>query len=217
MLTINDVVDANTGLIYKIASQFYGVDRDDLFQAGALGVAKAYKNYQNNGATKFSTYAYEYIFGEMYNLAQAQNQIKVSRDYLRLYKEIEKTRYALAQRLNRIPNNEELALFLEKDIFVIEQAIQAASSVMSLDFQDSDERSIYEAIPSEEIVSLDDRLVIQEGLDMLNEDEKKILEYRYFQDLTQSEVARILKMTQVKVSRYEKKGINKMKSYYAKN
>lgn len=217
MLTIENVIEANTGLIYKIATQFYGIDRDDLFQAGALGVAKAYKNYQENGTTKFSTYAYEYIFGEMYSLAQAQNQIKVSRDYLRLYKEIEKTRYALAQKLNRIPTNEELALFLEKDIFVIEQAIQAASTVMSLDYQDGDERSIYESIPSEEFMSLDDQLVIKEGLDLLNDDEKKILEYRYFQDLTQSEVARILKMTQVKVSRYEKKGIDKMKNYYAKN
>lgn len=217
MLTIDDVVEANKGLIYKIANQFYGIDRDDLFQAGALGVAKAYKNYQKNGTTKFSTYAYDYIFGEMYTLSQGQNQIKVSRDYLRLYKMIEKTRYTLAQKLNRIPTNEEVALFLEKDIFVIEQAIQAASVVMSLDYADSDERSIYETIPTKEAMSLDDQLAIQEGLETLSDDEKKILKYRYFQDLTQSEVARKLKMTQVKVSRYEKKGIDKMKNYYCQN
>lgn len=217
MLTIDDVVEANKGLIYKIANQFYGIDRDDLFQAGALGVAKAYKNYQKNGTTKFSTYAYDYIFGEMYTLSQGQNQIKVSRDYLRLYKMIEKTRYTLAQKLNRIPTNEEVALFLEKDIFVIEQAIQAASVVMSLDYADNDERSIYETIPTKEAMSLDDQLAIQEGLETLSDDEKKILEYRYFQDLTQSEVARKLKMTQVKVSRYEKKGIDKMKNYYCQN
>lgn len=217
MLTIDDVVEANKGLIYKIANQFYGIDRDDLFQVGALGVAKAYKNYQKNGTTKFSTYAYDYIFGEMYTLSQGQNQIKVSRDYLRLYKMIEKTRYTLAQKLNRIPTNEEVALFLEKDIFVIEQAIQAASVVMSLDYADNDERSIYETIPTKEAMSLDDQLAIQEGLETLSDDEKKILEYRYFQDLTQSEVARKLKMTQVKVSRYEKKGIDKMKNYYCQN
>ena len=62
MLTIENVIDANTALIYKVASQFYGVDRDDLFQAGALGVSKAYKNYQENGTTKFSTYAYKIGF-----------------------------------------------------------------------------------------------------------------------------------------------------------
>lgn len=216
-MTINDVVNANKGLIYKIAGNFYNVDRDDLFQAGVLGVMKAYKNYKKNGTTKFSTYAYEFIFGEMYAFVQSQNQIKVSRDILRNYRTIEKNRYSLAQKLNRIPTNEELAIYLEMDINVIEQAIQAASMVMSLDFKDNDdERSIYETIPAKESIPIDEQLTIQDGLDTLNEEEKRILEYRYFEDLTQSEVARKLNMTQVMVSRYEKKGINKMRAYYVK-
>lgn len=216
-MTINDVVNANKGLIYKIAGQFYNVDRDDLFQAGVLGIMKAYKNYKKNGTTKFSTYAYEFIFGEMYALSHSQNHIKISRDLLRLYKSIEMNRYALAQKLNRIPSNEELAIYLEKDLSVIEQAIEAASVVMSLDYKSGDdERSIYETIPSVDAVSLDDKIAIQEGLDTLNDAEKQILEYRYFEDLTQSEVARKLNLTQVMVSRYEKKGINKMRDYYSK-
>lgn len=217
-MTITDVVNANKGLIYKIAGQFYNVDRDDLYQAGVLGVMKAYKNYKKNGTTKFSTYAYEFIFGEMYALAHSQNQIKVSRDLLRLYKSIEMNRYSLAQKLNRVPTNEELAIYLEKDITVIEQAIQAATIVMSLDYKENDdERSIYETIPSKEGLSLDEQLTIQDGLETLNEDERSILEYRYFEDLTQSEVARKLNMTQVMVSRYEKKGISKMRDYYVRN
>ena len=217
-MTITDVVNANKGLIYKIAGQFYNVDRDDLYQAGVLGVMKAYKNYKKNGTTKFSTYAYEFIFGEMYALAYSQNQIKVSRDLLRLYKSIEMSRYSLAQKLNRVPTNEELAIYLEKDITVIEQAIQAASIVMSLDYKENDdERSIYETIPTKESLSLDEQLTIQDGLETLSEDERNILEYRYFEDLTQSEVARKLNMTQVMVSRYEKKGISKMRDYYVKN
>ena len=214
-MTITDVVNANKGLIYKIAGNFYNVDRDDLFQAGVLGIMKAYKNYKKNGTTKFSTYAYEFIFGEMYAFVQSQNQIKVSRDILRKYKAIEMNRYSLAQKLNRIPTNEELAVYLEMDISDVIQAIDAASMVMSLDFKETeDERNIYETIPAKEGMSIDEQLTIQDGLDTLNEDEKRILEYRYFEDLTQSEVARKLNMTQVMVSRYEKKGINKMRAYY---
>lgn len=217
-MTTIELINANKGLIYKIAKQFYNVDPDDLFQAGVLGMMKAYKNYQKNGMTKFSTYAYDYIFGEMYALAYSQNQIKVSRDLLRLYKSIELNRYALAQKLNRVPSNEELAIYLEKDLSVIEQAIEAASFVMSLDYKNSDdERSIYESIPSKEPLSIDEQLMIYDGLNTLSEEEKRILEYRYFEDLTQSEVARKLQMTQVMVSRYEKKGIHKMRDYYVKN
>ena len=215
-MSITDIVEANKGLIYKISNQFYNVDKDDLYQAGVLGVMKAYKNYRQNGTTKFSTYAYDFIFGEMYILAHNQSQIKVSRDILRLYRSIEMTRYSLAQKLNRIPSNEEIALYLEKDISIIEQAIQASNYVMSLDNCESDERSIYETIPSQESISLDDQIIINDGLDTLNEDEKQIIQYRYFEDLTQSEVARKLNMTQVKVSRYEKKGINKMREYYGR-
>ena len=68
-MTDYDIVQANAGLIYKIMNErFYGVEREDLFQAGAVGVLKAYKNYKKNGMTKFSTYAYEYVFGEMYQM-----------------------------------------------------------------------------------------------------------------------------------------------------
>lgn len=216
-MTITDIVEANKGLIYKIASQFYNVEIDDLYQAGVLGVMKAYRNYKQNGTTKFSTYAYDFIFGEMYAFVHSQNQIKVSRDMLRLYKSVEMTRYSLAQKLNRIPTNEEIALYLEKDVRIIEQAIQSSSYVMSLDSSEDDDRSIYETIPSKENISLDDQITISDGLETLDDDEKQILQYRYFEDLTQSEVARKLNMTQVMVSRYEKKGINKMRAYYVQD
>jgi RNA polymerase sporulation-specific sigma factor len=216
-MQLNDIVELNRGLIYKIASKFYNVDKEDLFQAGALGVIKAYKNYQENGNTKFSTYAYDFIFGEMYNFVYMQKQIKVSKDYLKLYKEIEKTRYSLAQKLNRIPSNSEIALFLEKDIDLINQVIEVSSYVMSLDKDSDNDRSIYEAIPSSENLSIDERIAINESINTLNEEEKQIIKYRYFEDLTQSEIASKLNMTQVMVSRYLKKSINKLREYYVIN
>lgn len=214
-MTTNDIVKANTGLIYTIANQFYGVDKEDLFQAGALAVINAYQNYKDDGTCKFSTYVYKYIFGEMYKLANLQKQIKISKDYLKLYKAIEKTRYALAQKLNRIPTNEEIAIYLEQDIELIEQAILAGSTIVaSLDKQAEEDRSFYETIPSTEKMPIDEKIAMEESMEQLSADEEKIIRYRYFEDLTQSEVARKLNMTQVMVSRYEKKGINKMRNYY---
>lgn len=215
-MTTEDLIASNTGLIYKIANDyFYGVEREDLFQAGAVGVLKAYENYKKDGTTKFSSYAYPFIFGEMYTLAM-QKQIKISKDYLKLYKSIEMARYSLAQKWGFIPNNEQLALYLEKDINEIETAILAGSvMVSSLDKAGDEDRSLYETIASEQVMSWDDQIAIQEGLAQLSEEERQIIKYRYFEDMTQSEVARKLKKTQVMVSRYEKKGIDKMREYYA--
>ncbi|MCI8394306.1 MAG: sigma-70 family RNA polymerase sigma factor [Bacilli bacterium] len=211
-----EVVKANEWLIKSIASKFYNADKEDLYQAGALGIMKAYKNYQKNGTTKFSTYAYDYVFGEMYQMVYRNQSIKLSKDILRSFQKIEMARSALAQKLNKIPNNLEIAQFLEMDIQLVEQIVQSGNALMlSLDDTNSyEERSYYETISNEEQVSLDDSLSLQECLESLNSDEQKIIKYRYFGDLTQSETAKMLNMTQVMVSRYEKKGIMKMRSYY---
>lgn len=210
-----EIIKNNMGLIYKIANHFYGVEKEDLIQAGALAIVSAYRTFKDDGTTKFSTYAFKSIFGEMFKLA-TQKQIKVSKDYLKLYKSIETARYSLAQKYGYIPTNEEVALFLEKDGSEIEQAIVAGSIIVSsMDKGTTEDRSIYETVAKEEPISLEDRLAIQEGLEQLTEEERKIIEYRYFGDLTQSEVARKLKKTQVMVSRYEKRGIDKIREFYA--
>lgn len=186
-MTDQDIVQANVGLIYRIINErFYGCDREDLFQEGAKGVLKAYKNYRKDGNTKFSTYAYMSIFGEMYKYA-AQKQIKVSRDYLRFYRSIETYRYSLAQKWGRIPTNEELAKELGVDVRTIEEAILASTiTVGSLDKGTDEDRSIYETIPSEETISWDDKLALYEGLEILSDEEREIIEIIYFEDMTHS-------------------------------
>lgn len=211
-----DYIKANTGLVYKIMNDsFYGIEREDLFQSGMVGLLKAIKNYKIESNVKFSTYAFKFIFGEMYALA-IQKQIKVSKDYLKLYRSIEKTRYALAQKLNYIPSDEEVALFLEKDVSLIKEAILAGSIIVSsLDKGTNDDRSIYETIPSNESISLEDSLILKDSLSKLSNEERKIVYFRYFKDMTQSEVARKLNKKQVTISRYEKKSLDKIKEYYA--
>ena len=118
-------------LIWKVANKFYGVEKEDLYQAGMLGLLKACKNYKENHDTKFSTYAMNYIFGEMYLLANNKN-IKYSKDLLKLSKLIETTRYKLAQNYNRMPNNYELAKFLNINIEDIEMVANIKDEIMSL-------------------------------------------------------------------------------------
>ena len=205
------IVKDNERMIWKIASHFYGVDKEDLFQAGIVGLLKALKKYKNNGVTKFSTYAHDYIFGEMYLLANNKN-IRVSKDILKLYKQIESARYILAQKIHKIPSNLELSEFLGLALEDVDMACNSASVIMSLDSKEDDELSIYETLKSKE-EDLDTRILLSDSMSVLENSEKDIIRSRYFEDLTQSEVAKKLNMTQVMVSRYEKKGINKMRDY----
>mgnify|MGYP003304424685 CR=1 FL=1 len=78
-MTASEIIEMNKGLIYKAASLFYNAESEDLFQVGAAALLKAYKNYRNDGTTKFSTYAYKYIYGEMYALASSNNTLKINK------------------------------------------------------------------------------------------------------------------------------------------
>ena len=209
-MNLNNLIKENEGLIFKITSFFYGVEKEDLYQAGVLGLLKAYQNYKENENTKFSSYAYNYIYGEMYNLAHNKT-LKINKDILKLYHNIEKTRYALAQKYGRIPSNSEVAKFLEMQEKDIEDAIMAGREIMSLDA--GEDNSLYDNLKKEETTSLDDQILLKESMEELNKEEKEIIKARYFEDLTQSEVAKKLCMTQVMVSRYEKKCLNKMMAF----
>lgn len=210
-MTTNELIESHMGLIRKIASKFYNMDREDLIQVGVIGLLKAYQNFKDTKDAKFSTYAYPYIFGEMYTLVNQNRNIKVSKDLLKIYKLVEKARYELAQKLNYVPSNQEVALFLELDVNLVEESILSCQVMMSLD-DEASEMNLHEVIPDKNTVSPDLRLDLDDSFKVLNSDEKKIIQARYFEDLTQSEVAKKLHMTQVMVSRYEKRSLEKMRS-----
>ena len=209
-MTTNNLIDNHIGLIKKIASKFYNVDKEDLIQVGVIGLLKAYQNFKDEGTTNFSTYAYYYIYGEMYNLAKSMRDIKVSKDLLKVYKKLETTRYTLAQKLGRVPTNEEIALFLELDVNMVNDAIISAQSLIRIDDNQSD-INLHEVIPDDRGVDIDLKLDLDDSFKVLNDSEKEIIKSRYYEDLTQAEVARKLNMTQVMVSRYEKKSLEKMR------
>ena len=209
---IEKIVSDNVGLIWKISKQFYGVEKQDLYQAGVLGVIKAFQNYREDGTTKFSSYAYKYIYGEMYMIASNKN-MKIGKDIVKLMKMIERGKNLLAQKLMRNPSIQELALFLEVEEEKINQALMCAKSVLSIDEEYEDERNLKEKIAVEEIISEDDKLLLKDCLSSLNDLEKDIITARYYEDLTQSETAKKLGITQVMVSRYESKSLQKMRTY----
>ena len=146
----------------------------------------------------------------MYLLASNKN-IKISKDILKLYKSIEHARYIYAQKLGKVPNNLEIAELLGLSLESVEMAMSSANSILSLDNNTDEVRSYYETIGEE--TDYDTKILIDDSFKVLSKAEQDIIKSRYFEDLTQSEVARKLNMTQVMVSRYEKKSINKMRDY----
>lgn len=208
-MTTNELIETHMGLIKKIAGKFYNIEKEDLLQVGVIGLLKAYQNFKDTSDAKFSTYAYSYIFGEMYQLANNNRNIKVSKDLLKIYKAVERTRYELAQKMGRIPTNEEVALFLELDVNSVDEALASAQAMISLD-DEANELNLHEVIPAKS-VDADLKIAIEDSFKVLNDDEKEIIYSRYYEDLTQSEIANKLNMTQVMVSRYEKKSLEKMR------
>lgn len=205
------IIEENEKLIWKIASHFYGVDKNDLFQAGVVGLLKATQKYQSDCNTKFSTFAHDYVFGEMYLLA-SNKSIKISKDILNLCKKIEQARYYLAQKMGKIPSNIELSNYLEIDLDTLENALMSANKIMSLDTDNEDARSAYESISVDD-GNFDTKIIVDDSFEVLNDQEKSIIRSRYYEDLTQQEVARKLNITQVMVSRYEKRSLDKMRDY----
>ena len=213
-MTSEQLIKEHLPLIKHIALNFYQSSFEDLLQAGAIGVLKAYKKFRQNGNTKFSTYAYDYIFGEMYDFVMKDRKIKISKDLVRLAKKVELAKNMLSLKENRVPNYEELGSFLQMTPFEIKEALDVHQKFVSLDDTLEEERSLYETIPIPEKVSLEDKIFLQEGIEQLPKSEQKIIQYRYFKDLSQSETAKRLGMTQVMVSRYEKKSLKRLKDYY---
>ena len=206
-MTIDIPIEEFKPLIKSIASNFYGVEYNDLYQAGVLGLIQAYKNYKSDGKTKFSSYAYKYIFGEMYNYMLSAKALKQNRDLLKLTKLIEKTNVYLTQSLGKVPTTLEIAKYLNIDPNLINMAISSTYSILSLDSELDNDSSLYNTIKDDKENKLD-YLDLKWSVDNLEEPYKSIIKLRYFNDYTQQEVAKKLKLTQVMVSRYEKKSLN---------
>lgn len=202
-----------TPLIYSIASKFSNIDKEELFQAGVQGLIRAFNNFDDTRNTKFSTYAYSDIYGEMYKLIYLNNDLKITRDSLKLYKQLMKVNQMLTQQLKKVPTIYEIASYCNLDPFLVESTLMSLNSSLSLDATNDDNQSYIDNITQDEGISLDDKILLEDTIATLPEPEKSIIKYRYYQDMTQGQIAQALGLSQVKVSRYEKKAISKMRVY----
>ena len=196
-------------LVNKIASTYGNYSNfEDLKQQGMIGLLKALDNYKPNKDTKFSSYAYIWIKGEILEYLRCDRNIKVSKELLSLSKEITVTQEILRQKLNKEPSIKEIAFFLEKDIKDIEDAIISREIVLSTDYtlnenDESKDVSLYDCIPYYEKKYDASYLDLYNEIDKLPDDEKKIITMHYFDDMTQSEISKELGTNQVNVSRKE--------------
>ena len=210
---ITNLIIDNERLIYSIANYFKNYQaKEDLYQAGCLGLVTAYKKYNPNMNCKFTTYAYPYILGEMRKLVREDKGLKISREITKLNLKIEKAYVLLSQKLMKEPSTLEIARFLEIPEYYVSEAILSLNKIKSIDEpvnSEGRELTLQDVIGRSK--NVDDVIMLKELLQNLNNEEKTIIENRYMKDYTQSETSKIVGMSQVQVSRKEQKVLQKLK------
>ena len=202
----------NMPLIKSIVARYRGnaTEYEDLIQLGSMGLVKAINNFDTNYNVRFSTYAVPMIAGEIKRFIRDDGAIKVSRALktlsMSLKKEIEAHRLACGE----APSAEYLADKFEITPQEVVFALDSSKYPVSLyeKFDDENNQSVIDKLPSDENGdNIDDKILLKEVISTLPEREKKVLILRYYRDKTQSEIAKILGVSQVQVSRIESKVI----------
>ena len=209
------LVNENTGLIWSVARRFQGrgAEMDDLYQLGCLGFLKAVEGFDANFGTQFSTYAVPKIAGEIRRFLRDDGAVKVSRTIKEQAAAIKSARCALIGALGREPTVTELSRqtgFSPEEIAVAESATAATESIQR---QTGDEGFSLEDVladPDSEERMLE-RIDLGRALDLLPEREGLVIKLRYFHGLTQQRVAKVLQVSQVQVSRIEKKALEHLR------
>ena len=192
------------GLIYSIISKYpKKYDREDLYQVSMLGLIDALKHYDSSYDTKFSTFAYYYIVGEINKYIRENSSVKVSKNIVDLRNKIIKAKEIISQKIGREATNLEVSLYLEISEDSVNEAL-SYDDVTSIDDSQLEISSYDNTSP--EILDL------RFELDELSEKEKRLIYSRYYEGLTQSETSKILGISQVQVSREESKILEKLKT-----
>lgn len=198
-------IEQNIGLVHACAHKLKGkgIEYDDLFQAGCMGLVKATDAFDTERGVRFSTYAVPVILGEMRRLFRDGGTVKVSRSLKELSMKATRQREEFIKLNAREPTVSELSQLLQTSEEAIVEALGAAAPPVSLTSEeDSSEIDLPVSSPEE---LLSDIISLKQMLEQLDARDKSLIELRYFQNMTQVKVAQRLGMTQVQVSRREKK------------
>lgn len=205
------LVSDNAGLIWSVAKRFIGrgAEAEDLYQLGCLGFLKAVEGFDIQYGTQFSTYAVPKISGEIRRFLRDDGAVKVSRGIKERSASIKTARNALTQALGREPTIGEISRqtgFTPEEIAVAETATAATESIQRESGEEgfSLENILTDTETEEKLV---ERIALRQAIDGLPERERMVIMLRYFHSLTQQRVAKVLDVSQVQVSRIEKKAL----------
>ena len=209
------LITENAGLIWSVARRFVGrgAEADDLYQLGCLGFLKAVEGFDLEFGTQFSTYAVPKISGEIRRFLRDDGAVKVSRGIKERAAAIKTARNHLISALGREPTIQEISRqtgFSPEDIAVAESA---TASVESIQQTAGDEGFTLENVltdtDSEEIIL--ERIALRQAIEMLPEREAMVIRLRFFHSLTQERISKVLDVSQVQVSRIEKKALARLR------
>lgn len=209
------LVEENLGLIWSIVKRYTrkGIDSDDLYQLGCLGFLKAVQGFDSQFGTQFSTYAVPKIAGEIRRFLRDDGSVKVSRGLKERSAAIKMTRSRMTAELGREPTvgeiSREMGLSVE-EIATAETATAATESIQRETGEDGFtlENVLTDSDTEEQLV---ERIALREAIGKLPEREALVINLRYFHGLTQERVARVLQVSQVQVSRIEKKALGHLR------
>ena len=218
---MNKLVEVNTPLVSSICKKFMnrGYEYEDIFQIGSMGLVKAINNFDSSFNVKFSTYAVPMIIGEIKRFLRDDGMIKVSRNTKILAKKLHYDKETLVKELNREPTIDELAAFSNVDKEDIVFALESVNNMQYLYdtiHQDGGTPVLLIDKLSEspdEDNNMIDKIALKEAINSLDIKSKEIIMLRYFKDKTQIQVAKMLGISQVQVSRIEKKVLVLMRKY----
>ena len=207
----NRLVNANIRLVWSVVQRFLnrGYEADDLFQIGCIGLLKAVDKFDLRYDVKFSTYAVPMIIGEIKRFLRDDGSVKVSRSMKEMANRIRKVRDELLKEYGRQPTVSEIAQVLSitpEEVVLAQEANRTPASIHETVFEnDSDPILLMDQIADDTHEKWFDKMALREAIERLTEREQLIVYLRYFRDQTQSEVAERLGISQVQVSRLEKK------------
>ena len=212
-----ELVEANTGLIWSVAKRFMGrgTETEDLYQLGCLGFLKAVEGFDLAYGTQFSTYAVPKIAGEIRRFLRDDGAVKVARGIKERAAAIKTTRNQLVHALGREPTILEISRqtgFSPEEIAMAETATAAIESIQQETGEEgfSLESVLSDAQTEEQLV---ERLSLKQAIGALPEREALVIQLRYYHGLTQDRVARVLSVSQVQVSRIEKKALSQLREF----
>lgn len=215
------LVNCNIRLVWSVVQRFMnrGYDPEDLFQIGCIGLLKSVDKFDLQYEVKFSTYAVPMIIGEIQRFLRDDGSVKVSRSIKELANKVRKVSDDLSKFLGRLPTISEVAKELgvrPEDIVQAQEAGKQPASIHETVFEnDGDPITLMDQIADESEEHWFDKLALNEAIESLGERERLIVYLRYFRDQTQSEVASRLGISQVQVSRLEKKILQTIKNQIA--